>query len=398
MSDLVYNPYDAATRHDPYPIYRRMRDEAPVYRNEEFGFYALTRYEDVLNGLLDPYGLISSEGILIDGADKGGGFLINQDPPEHTWYRKVMSRVFTRKEIARLEPFVRKIASEYLDAIRGEREFDVIESLALPLPLDVISELLGIAPELRGEIHELSNRQTARGEDDTVDKVSDDVVAAITEYRNLLLSIVQEHRRQPQDDLITMLIDATVADDAGNTWKMTDEQIASQMQLLAFAGHETLTSLIGNGTVALWWYPDQRRELVADPSLIPGAVEEMVRWDNPVPQEGRWTTRDLELHGTVIPKDSRVVLLMGSANHDERVYDEPELFDIHRTIERPLGFGFGMHLCLGANLARLTARVAFEEFLARFPDYDVDEAGIVRGDAPALRGLRHLPVSVGPRP
>jgi cytochrome P450 len=175
---------------------------------------------------------------------------------------------------------------------------------------------------------------------------------------------------------------------------MSDQQIPIQLVMLAFAGHETVTNLIGNGMIALWWYPDQRRELVSEASLVRNAVEEMLRWDNPAPLEGRWTTHDVELHGTLIPADTRVMLVMGAATHDDRVYELPELFDIHRQIDRPLGFGFGMHLCLGANLARMEARIAFEEFLTRFPEWDVDVSGVSRGSSPSFRGHAHIPIVV----
>jgi cytochrome P450 len=216
------------------------------------------------------------------------------------------------------------------------------------------------------------------------------------ETKSLYDELVADRRKRPGDDVISMLIAAEVTDGDGTTHQLSDELITAQFFLLAVAGHETVTNLIGNGAVALWWYTDQRAQLTHDPSLTPGAVEEMLRWDNPAPLEGRWTTRDVELHGTTIPKDSRVMLIMGSVNHDERHYTAPELFDMHRVIERPIVFGFGVHPCLGAALARLEARVAFEELLARFPDYEIDESEVVRGPAQQLRGVTRLPVVLTP--
>jgi cytochrome P450 len=185
-----------------------------------------------------------------------------------------------------------------------------------------------------------------------------------------------------------------VEDEEGRSRSLTDDELTFRFLELAFAGHETVAKLIPNGVVALSWYPDQRRELVADPTLIPGAVEEMLRWDPPSHYQGRWTTREVELHGTVIPEDVRVILITGSAGHDERKYPDPELFSIHRDIDKHVSFGFGRHLCLGASLARLETRVAFEELLKRFPDFTVDEAGVQRHYNSNVRGLARLPLVV----
>jgi cytochrome P450 len=391
-----YNPYAPEIQLNPYPCWKQLRDEAPVYFNEAYGFYALTRYDDVLAGLLDPTTFISGEGVTIDGADRGLGFLISTDPPEHSWYRKLLSRVFTPRRVAELEPFIRGVATQYLDRVRDRDRFDIVQEFSLQLPLDVIGELLGIPTELRAVIHDLSVRAGSRQPDPSgVGQVSDDAMAAILEMVMLFLELVVDRRKHPKDDVISMLIAAEVTDDDGEVHRLSDDLIAAQFMLIANAGHETVTNLIGNGTVALWWYPDQRAELVRDPNLMEGAVEEMLRWDNPAPLEGRWTTRDVELHGSVIPEGSRVMLIMGAANHDERVYENPELFALRRVMDRPLVFGFGIHRCLGAALARLESQVAFEELLARFPHYEIDEAGADRGPATFLRGLTNLPVIPG---
>ncbi|HXK22802.1 MAG TPA: cytochrome P450 [Myxococcota bacterium] len=388
-----FNPYAPEVQRDPYPHFQRLRDEAPVYFNPEFEFYALTRYDDVLAALLDPATFISGMGVTIDGGGREIPFLISTDPPDHTWLRKLLSRLFTPRRVGELEPFIRRIASQYLDAARGRDRFDVIHDFAWRLPLDVISELIGLPPELRQTIRDLSTRAGARDPDPAMrGRMSDDANAAAMGMMKLFHELVVERRKRPQDDIISILIAAEVTDDDGNTRKLSDELITAQFQLLAVAGHETVTNLIGNGTVALWCYPEQRAELVRDPSLVPVAVEEMLRWDNPAPPSGRWTTRDVELHGTTIPANSRVMLYTASANHDERHFEKPELFDIHRASDRPLVFGFGIHRCLGASLARLEVRIAFEELLARFPNYDIDESGLVRPPAQLMRGLTNLPL------
>ncbi len=292
---------------------------------------------------------------------------------------------------------MRHVASQYLDAAIGQDRLDLMQDFAWRFPLDVISELIGLPDELREPYRSLAHRAGAREWDPVKGSgPTEDAVAAILESVALVQEVVVERRRRPRDDIISMLITAEIADDTGNTRRLSDDLIIAQFQLLATAGHETVTNLIGNGTVALWWYPEQRAELAQDASLIPGAVEEMLRWDNPAPPEGRWTTRDVEFHGVKIPKDSRVILYMASANHDERQFENPELFDIHREFDRSLVFGFGIHRCLGANLARLEAQIAFEELLVRFPHYDVDESGVVRPPAQLMRGLEHLPLILRP--
>ncbi len=391
MEPLVYNPYLFETQHNPFPIYRRMRDEAPVYHNAAFDFYALTRYADVLAASLDPTTFLSSRGVTIEGGEANQSLLITKDPPEHEWHRKVVSRVFTPRRIAGLEPFIRQLAADLLDPFRDADGFDVVEDFSIQLPLQVIGELLGIPAEVRQQVHHLADRMFTRGDDGGVGA---DAEAARIELGTLLYGLVVERRARPGDDVISLLIRSEVIDDQGNGHFLTDVDLATRFLELAFAGHETVARLIGNGVVALHWYPDQRRELVADPSLIPQAVEEMLRWDPPSHYQGRWSSRDVELHGTTIPAGRRVILVTGAATHDDREYPDPETFDIHRRIDRPVSFGFGVHLCLGAALARMETRVAFEELLARFPDFSIEEAGVVRMRSSNVRGLSHLPIRV----
>jgi cytochrome P450 len=391
---VEYDPFDWETAHNPYPVYRRLRDEAPVYYNERLGFWALSRYDDVVAAHLATDDFSSAHGVTIEGMEKDAPFLIVKDPPEHTAHRKIVGRLFTPRRIAELEPFVRRTAAGLLDRLRDADRFDVVEDFSFRLPLDVISELIGIPASVREQVHQLSDRIAVR--DDSV-VMSDDAIGATLELAVLFTDLVRDRRAHPGDDVITMLMNTPVEEEDGSQRLLTDDELAGRFLELSFAGHETVAKLIPNGVVALAWFPDARRSLVADPGLIPNAVEEMLRWDPPSHYQGRWTTRDLAVRGTVIPAEQRVILVTGSAVHDERKYPDPDVFDIRRDIDRHVSFGFGRHLCLGASLARLETRVAFEELLRRFPDFTIDETGAERHVSVNVRGLAKLPLVVQAR-
>jgi len=388
---VEYNPFDWETAHNPYPVYRQLRDEAPVYRNEQFGFWALSRYADVVAAHLNSDDFSSAHGVTIEGAEKDAPFLIVKDAPEHTAHRRIVGRLFTPRRIALLEPFVRRTAAGLLDELRDADRFDVVEDFSFRLPLDVISELIGIPESYRLQIHHLSDRIAVR---ESAEMTEDGILATL-ELAGLLTDLVRERRASPGDDVITMLMNTPVEEEDGRTRMLTDDELAGRFLELSFAGHETVAKLIPNGVVALTWFPGARRELAANPALMANAVEEMLRWDPPSHYQGRWTTRDVEVRGTVIPAEQRVILVTGSAVHDERKYPDPDTFDIHRDIDRHVSFG--RHLCLGASLARLETRVAFEELLKRFPDFSIDETGVERRVSVNVRGLSKLPLVVESR-
>ena len=390
---VEYDPFDWTTAHNPYPVYRRLRDEAPVYHNEQIGFWALSRYDDVIAGHLNVDDFSSAHGVTIEGMEKDAPFLIVKDPPEHTAHRKIVARLFTPRRIGQLEPFIRRTAADLLDKLRDADRFDVVEDFSFRLPLDVISELIGIPPSYRLQVHRLSDRIAVR-EGATM---TDDGIVATLELAGLLTELVRERRSSPGDDVITMLMNTPVEEEDGSTRMLTDDELAGRFLELSFAGHETVAKLIPNGVVALAWFPEARRELAANPALMANAVEEMLRWDPPSHYQGRWTTRDVQVRGTVIPAGQRVILVTGSAVHDERKYPDPDTFDIHRDIDRHVSFGFGRHLCLGASLARLETKVAFEELLKRFPDFTIDEAGVERKVNVNVRGLSKLPLVIESR-
>jgi cytochrome P450 len=389
-----YDPFDWETAHNPFPVYRWLRDEAPVYHHERLGFWALSRYDDVVAGHLNTDDFSSAQGVTIEGGEKDAPFLIVKDPPEHTAHRRIVGRLFTPRRIALMEPFIRRTAAALLDRVRDADRFDVIEDFSLQLPLDVISELIGIPESHRTQIHLLSDRISERS---GAGEMSEDAMNATVELLVLLTDLIRDRRQHPGDDVITMLMQTPVVEEDGSERLLTDDELAGRFLELSFAGHETVAKLIPNGVVALSWYPDARRELVGNPALMTNAVEEMLRWDPPSHYQGRTTTRDIQVRDTVIPAGQRVILVTGAAVHDERKYPDPEVFDIHRDIERHVSFGFGRHLCLGATLARLETKVAFEELLKRFPDFTIDPSGAERHVSVNVRGLSRLPLVVESR-
>ncbi len=285
---LVYDPFSWEIQHNPYPTYTRLREEAPAYHNEVHGFWALSRHADVLAASLAPSTFVSSRGVTLEGVEQGQPLLILKDPPEHEWHRKVVSRVFTPKYVAGLEPYIRQVACELLDGLRGRESFDVIEEFSVQLPLRVAAELLGIPEDRRMPIHEASDRLVARNEDGSA---TDDAVAAQIELGVLMYEMVVEHKRDPVDGVFDLLVNSPVVEGDGSEHFLTEEELATRFLELAFAGHETVARLIPNGVVALTWTPDARRRLVADPTLIPTAVEEMLRWDAPFALPGALVDR-----------------------------------------------------------------------------------------------------------
>lgn len=392
---MEYNPFARETQMNPYPVYRWLRDEAPVYHNAEIGFYALSRFEDVLQAHRDASTFISRYGPTIERWDGTADVLIATDDPDHAWQRKLVSRLFTPRAISDLEPKVQAIAAGVLDGARERGELDVVIDFSGYLPMMVIAEMLGLPQEARSDLRRLSDRILDRSDADETGEATEEAMAAMGEAHGILAQIVEEKERNPSDDIASLLLTATVADEEGVERRLTREQVVYRLMELIAAGHETTAKLIANGIVALTWYRDQRAELVSDPSLIPQAVEEMLRWDPPSHYQGRWVERDVTLHGVSIPADSRVILVTGAANHDERVFEDPELFDIHRKIERHVAFGFGIHLCIGAALARLESRIAFEELLRRYPNYELSQP-IRRAYSSNVRGLSNLPIVLAP--
>jgi cytochrome P450 len=387
---LEYDPTAWEIQEDPYPIYRRLRDEAPVYHNERMGFWALSRFQDVWNATLDWESFTSVHGQTLEKVSVPLPIMISMDPPRHTRVRALVAKAFTPRRVAEMEPIVRRLTRERFAGLEPGMEIDLFEQLASSMPMDVISTMLGVPPVHRDRVRHLTNEMMHR-EPGELEMTARQVEIA-AELFAFFRELIALRRRSQEDDLISALIDARLEGGDGQPTELTDDELLGFCLLLGTAGHETTARLICNSAVTLWRHPDQRRELVEDPGLLPAAVEEFLRFDPPSQVQGRWSTRAVEIHGSTIPEDVRVLLLTGAAQRDPREYDAPDRFDIHRKIERHLSFGFGQHLCLGKSLARQECRVAFEEILARFPDYEIDEAGLAWAHNNNVRGYAKVPM------
>jgi cytochrome P450 len=387
---VEYDPTSWEIQEDPYPVYRWLRDEAPVYHNEKMGFWALSRFEDVWDATLDWQSFTSTHGQTLEEVKSPLPIMISMDPPQHTRVRALVAKAFTPRRVAEIEPAVRELTRERLAGLEPGMQIDLFEQLASSMPMDVISTMLGVPAEQRDHVRHLTNQMMHREPGEL--EVSERTVQIGTELIAIFSDLILARRRAPEDDLISALIAATLDAEDGKPTFLTDEELLGFCMLLGSAGHETTARLICNSAVTLARHPDQRRELAASPQLLPGAVEEFLRYDPPSQVQGRWSTRPVELHGVTIPADRRVLLLTGAAQRDPRQYDDPDRFDIHRKLDRQLSFGYGQHLCLGKSLARQECRVAFEEILARFPEYEVDEDNLVWAHNNNVRGYAKVPM------
>ena len=393
-ADLYYDPYDFEIDTDPYPIWRRMREEAPLYWNERYEFFALSRFDDVENGLVDWHTYSSARGTLIEliksDYEIPPGSIIFDDPPRHDLHRGLLSRVFTPKKMAAIEPKVREFCARTLDPHIGSGGFDFIADLGAQMPMRTISMLLGIPEADQVAIRERIDEGLRLKEGAPVD-VSQRLNDA-SEQHNLFAEYIDWRAQNPSDDLMTDLLNAEYEDTDGERKKLTRDEVLGYVGLVAAAGNETTTRLIGWTGKVLAEHPDQRREIVEDRSLLNPAIEELLRFEPPSPIQARYVTHDVEWYGRTVPEGSTMVLLNASANRDDRHFPEGDSFDIHRKIDHHLSFGYGIHFCLGAALARLEGRVALDEVLNRWPEWDVDWDGAVQARTSTVRGWETLPV------
>src|SRR5580698_10317525 len=387
-----YDPYDFDIDADPYPVWKRLRDEAPLYYNEKYDFYAISRYDDVERASVEWQTYSSAKGSVLEiikaEMEMPPGLFIFEDPPDHDLHRGLLSRVFTPRRLAAIEPQVRAYAARTLDPLIGQGGFDFIADLGAEIPMRTIGMLLGIPEDDQVAMREKID-EGLRLEDGVMPEYGE--VGDIGSNDNYA-EYIDWRAKNPSDDLMTELLNAEFTDRDGTVRTLSREEILGYIGLLAGAGNETTTRLIGWAGKLLAEHPDQRSQMAQDPSLIPGAIEECLRFEPPSPVQSRYVTKDVEHYGQTVPAGSVMVILNASANRDEREFDDPDRFDIHRKAQRHLSFGYGLHFCLGAHLARLEARVALEEVLKRFPEWEVDTANAVQARTSTVRGWEKLPV------
>jgi cytochrome P450 len=399
LSEAVHwDPYNPNYFRDPYPVFRQLREKAPVYFNEEHGFYALSHYVDVERGLKDHETFSSARGGIMEiiKADPRPEFpnslFIFQDPPVHTAFRQLMQRIITPKRMASLEDQMRAFCAQSLDPLVGRDRFDFIADLGAHMPMKVICMLLGIPEEDQEAVRKSGDDRlrTEAGKPMNVDVATNFEGADYNAY-------IEYRLKHPSDDMMTELIQTEFKDPDGKVRKLERDEILAIINLVAGAGNETTNRLIGWMGKMLSDHPEQRRQIVENPKLIPQTVEETLRYQTPGPSVGRYVTRDVVVRDTKIPAGTIALMLVGSANRDEARFVDGDSFNIHREQRPHLGFGFGVHACIGAQLSRIEGRVALDEVLKRFPEWHVDEEHAELAQTSTVRGWETLPVFVGPK-
>jgi len=391
-SEIYYDPYDFEIDTNPYPVWRRLREELPLYYNERYDFYALSRFDDVERGLIEWKTYSSAKGTLLEiirsGMEIPAGSMIFEDPPGHNIHRGLLSRVFTPRKMNAIEPKIREFCAHTLDPKMGGDGFDFIADLGAQMPMRVIGMLLGIPEQDQQALKDVID-EGLRLEEGTMPDPSaytmGDQSSSFGEY-------IEWRAEHPSEDLMTELLQAEFEDETGTTRNLTRTEVLNVVNLLAAAGNETTTRLIGWTGKVLSDHPEERRKLVADRTLVPNAIEELLRFEPPSPTQARYVMHDVEHHGQVVPEGSVMVLLNGSGNRDDRKFPDGDRFDVTRKIDHHLSFGYGLHFCLGAALARLEGRVALDEVLQRFPDWEVDTDNAVQARTSTVRGWEKLPV------
>ena len=389
MGPVHWDPYDPKYFANPYPTFRRLREEAPLYYNEQYDFYAVSRYEDVERGLADRDTFISGRGGVLEFIKSNTpvppGVFIFEDPPLHTIHRGLLTRIFTPAKMAALEPLIREYCAKALDPLVEGGRFDFVADLGAQMPMRVIGMLLGIPEEDQQAVRERADARLATEVGKPMDLTNHSFVGeGFDEY-------LDWRTKNPSDDLMTQLLTVEFVDEKGATRRLTRDEVLIFCNILAGAGNETTNRLIGWTGKVLAEHPDQRRQIYENRALIPQAIEEILRYEPPGPSIGRYVARDVELHGTKVPEGSAMLFLAASANRDERRIPDAERFDIHRKRGAHLTFGHGFHVCLGNALARVEGRVALDELLNRFPEWDVDLENAHLSSTSTVRGWETLP-------
>jgi len=388
-ADFVYDPYAWAVHDDPYPYYKMLRDHAPVYRNEQNGFWFLSRYDDVAAAFRDFATFSNSEGVALESDANmhlGYPMILTMDPPRHTKGRKVVQGMLTPVSIAKLEASIRAKAIKLLEPHLAEGRIDMLADFAAYLPMAVIARMIKVPESDEDMVRVWTDLLVSRADGNT--KISREGVEAYFNLAQYMDDLLKHYWEDDQDDsLISAVIRATKSN------LLTNDEAIGFMMLLGVAGNETTTKLIGNMTYRLWQHPDQRQLLLDDPKLIGSAIEETLRFDGSTQMLGRKVMKEVTLHGVTIPEGARLGLLTIAASRDERKFKNPDVYDITRDARGHLGFGFGIHACVGAALARLETRVAFEELLPRLGKYEIDINSAKRMHSPNVRGFTHLPTT-----
>jgi len=387
---VYYDPYNVELNLDPYPVYRRLREEAPLYYNSEYDFYALSRFADVHQAARDHQNLSSARGDILEtvkaNIDIPSGFLIFEDPPIHDIHRKLLSRMFTPRKIAELEPRIREFCARCLDPLVGGDRFDFVADLGAKMPMRVIGMLLGM-PE--GDQEAVRKRWDENLRSEAGQPI--DVAAEAMDAGEAFAQYIDWRAKHPSDDIITELSNVEFEDETGTTRRLTPNELRAYASLVVGAGNETTNRLIGWMGKVLAEHPAQRRQLAEDKSLIPQAIEEFVRYEPSGPNMARYVASDVDYYGQTVPAGSVMLLMLAAANRDHREFPNGDVFDIHREPRQHLGFGTGVHFCLGSALARLEGRIALEEILKRFPEWDVDLKEAKLALSPVVRGWESMP-------
>ena len=397
---MRFDPYSTEFFENPWDVYRWLRDEAPVYFDEELGFYAVSRYEDCVEVHRDAATYTSTRGVSLDqlrSKDYGRAMVDNAsiimlDPPMHDRLRKLVNRAFTPRRIAEWEPLVQRVVNGFLDDLGGAGSFDAVEDFAAPFPIEVICEIVGVPAGDRQQIRHWTDGMLERevGNPFPTRKGIEGAIA-LGAYMDQLAA---DKRAHPTDDMISHLVQAEVEREDGTVERLTDIEVARFVLLLAAAGAETVTKLVDNAVMTFGEHPDELAKLKADPSLAGPAVEEVLRYKAPSQYQGRFSTADRSFRGETIPAGFPVLIVTGAANRDERAYDDPDRFDIERTGPLGIAFGHGIHYCIGAHLARLEGKTAFNELYRRWPNLEVDPDGIKYVHMANVAGPSSVPVAV----
>jgi cytochrome P450 len=391
---VYYDPYDVEINADPYRAFREIREEAPLYYNEQHDFYALSRYADVDRALVDHDTFSSARGAIIElikaNIDIPPGVIIFEDPPIHDVHRKLLARMFTPRKINDLEPKIRVFCAHSLDPLVGGDSFDFVGDLGAQMPMRVIGMLLGVPDEYQEAARDRTNDQMRTEAGKPMD------ASSAMDTGEFFAEFIDWRAEHPSDDIMTDLLNVEFVDEKGVTRKLTREELLTYIAVVSGAGNETTTRLIGWAGKVLAEHPDQRRDLAENPALIPAAIEELLRFEPPAPHVARYVTRDITYYGQTVPEGSAMMMLIGAANRDHRQFPpDGDVFDIHREPRQHLSFSVGTHYCLGSALARLEGRIALEEILKRFPEWQVDLSRAALSPTSTVRGWDTMPAVIG---